>query len=117
MGRSAFLEPLSFNSAVHRVPIRCFICSDIYVVVSIVYILTVTLFLLFVFVLLHVAALNLGKMCEVGRAGPKIGGSDEHTQNESALKYLRLAADGGHPNAQTRLGLCYATGKYGLEGE
>ena len=26
-----------------------------------------------------------------------------------------MAADGGHPDAQTKLGDCYAIGKYGIE--
>ena len=45
-------------------------------------------------------------------SGPKIGGEDT---NASALSYLQMAANGGHPGAQTKLGECYSEGKYGLE--
>lgn len=61
------------------------------------------------------AALNLGKMCEVGRAGHKIGGESQDKRNAAALNYIQIAASGGHPGAQTKLGDCYSYGKYGLE--
>ena len=44
------------------------------------------------------AALNLGKMCEAGRGGP--AGADEN----AAIKYVQIAAEGGHVKAQCKLG-------------
>ena len=40
---------------------------------------------------------------------------DEKARNESALNYIVIAANGGHAGAQTKLGECYALGKYGME--
>jgi hypothetical protein len=40
---------------------------------------------------------------------------DEKSRNESALNYIVIAANGGHAGAQTKLGECYALGKYGME--
>ena len=50
------------------------------------------------------AALNLGKMCEAGRGGPM--GMDDN----AALKFVQMAAEGGHVRAQCKLAAWHAEG-------
>ena len=50
------------------------------------------------------AALNLGKMCEAGRGGP-MGAAED-----AALRFVQMAAEGGHVKAQCKLAAWYAEG-------